>query len=67
MFKDFYKNTQFQSFLKLPRTKGNPWKYWIDSNKELAQAFRKQFNEGLQKTMKNGFNVIDSKVAELNN
>ena len=67
MFKDFYKNTQFQSFLKLPRTKGNPWKYWIDSNKELAQAFRKQFNEALQKTMKNGFNVIDSKVAELNN
>ncbi len=43
LFKEFYKNDEFQSILKLKNRPYNPWSKYIDTNKELIDQFLDEY------------------------
>ena len=43
LFKEFYKNDEFQSILKLKNRSYNPWSKYIDTNKELIDQFLDEY------------------------
>ena len=61
VFKEFYKNTQFQQLLKL-KGLNNPWKRWISENKSEAEDFKTSFKTKLRDTFIKGWGVEQSNI-----
>lgn len=61
IFKDFYKNPDFQKFIG-QKGSSNPWKKWIRENEIACKEFRQLFTEKLKKTMRSGYGVDLSKL-----
>lgn len=55
-FKKFYKDPQFQDFLKLP-AKHNPWQSWAKENKVLCDDFVSRFIAQLKNTLHEEYDV----------
>jgi ABC-type cobalamin/Fe3+-siderophores transport system ATPase subunit len=62
LFKDFYKDAQFQLFLK---TKGlqNPWRRWLASNPVAVEEFRTKLKTCVSNRMREGFGADLGKVT----
>jgi hypothetical protein len=65
LFKSFYKDTEFQSFLFQRSNK--PWHSWIRDNKTQCDDFSSRFVSQLTKTMSKEYGVDSSKLAVLSN
>lgn len=61
IFKKFYKNEEFQKFLK----SANPWKKWAKDNDAAVQEFRNDLNTKLTRILKAGYGVDSGIVATL--
>lgn len=66
LFKNFYKNSEFQAFLAQKKAENNPWRCWARDNKSQCDAFISRFVNQLSKTMSNGHHVDKSKLTVLN-
>ena len=66
IFKSFYKDPEFQKFLKL-KGKFNPWRRWISENPSDVTGFKRVFAEKLVNTMRKGYGVDESKLNALEN
>lgn len=62
LFKEFYKTSDFQKFLK---EKNSPWKRWVNDNQDAHQEFRSLFSKRLAKTMRDGYGVDASKLISI--
>jgi len=56
IFKAFYKNEEFQAFLKI-KGAANPWRRWLSENEDLVAAFREEAADKVKKILKDGFGI----------
>ena len=66
LFKNFYKNSEFQAFLGQKKAENNPWRCWARDNKSQCDDFISRFVNQLSKTMSDGHHVDKSKLTVLN-
>lgn len=62
LFKDFYKDPQFQQFLKVKGPQ-NPWRRWIAENPILVEDFRVRLKACVSNRMRDGFGADLTKIA----
>jgi AAA15 family ATPase/GTPase len=61
LFKECYKNADFQKFLNIPGV-NCPWKRWVRDNQIVCDKFKSSFSKRLVATMRDGFGVDASKL-----
>lgn len=66
LFKNFYKNSDFQTFLGQNKIENNPWRCWAQDNKSHCDAFITRFVNQLSITLRDGHHVDKSKLTILN-
>lgn len=66
LFKNFYKNFEFQAFLGQKKIENNPWRCWARDKKSQCDDFISRFVNQLSKTMSDGHHVDKSKLIVLN-
>lgn len=67
LFKDFYKEAEFQALLKYKDKRFNPWYCWIKDNKIACDQFISAFIKQLKHAMNEGHYVDKSKLITLDN
>lgn len=65
LFKNFYKNNNFQQFLALKTKQHNPWKRWIEENPDEKERFVRAFLDRLKNIMLKEFFVDPVKLSAL--
>lgn len=66
LFKNFYKNSDFQAFLGQRKVEYNPWRCWARDYKSQRDEFITRFVTQLSRTMSDGHHVDKSKLVFLN-
>lgn len=65
IFKDFYKNAQFQEVVASGTKPYNPWKHWVKEHPDDNNDFLTKFEAAIHYAMKNGYAVDGSKLSAL--
>ncbi len=65
LFKEFYKDSEFQAFLGQRKAHLNPWQAWVRDNQSECEAFRKRFATQLTRAMSQGYDVDAAKLVAL--
>ncbi|RMW98554.1 hypothetical protein EBQ26_06825 [Allofranklinella schreckenbergeri] len=65
VFKRFYKDSEFQKLVALPSKSRNPWRHWIENNRDACNKFLECFELALRGVMSSGYAVDASKLAVL--
>lgn len=65
LFKQFYKDEDFQRLVSSGAKPYNPWKHWVESNPATSNEFLEKFKTAIQGVMKNGYSVDESKLTVL--
>lgn len=65
IFKQFYKDREFQKLMTARTKPHNPWKHWVANNAEESNKFLKEFKTVMHGVMKNGHSVDAAKLSML--
>jgi len=65
IFKQFYKDDEFQKLVVLASKPYNPWKHWIENNQMACGEFLKKFELALRGVMSSGYAVDVNKLTAL--
>lgn len=65
IFKQFYKDAEFQKLVAAISKPYNPWKHWVDSHPKAVNGFLEKFKTAMHGAMKNGYAVDTAKLAAL--
>lgn len=61
VFKNFYNNDEFKSFLK----QTNPWKRWVQEHPSEVASFRQKFNQKLSNVVSSAYGIDPAVIATL--
>ncbi len=62
LFKLFYQDARFQTFLSIPK---NPWYFWVNENKSICDHFIKLFSDRLRVVFRDSCHVEEDKLSIL--
>lgn len=65
VFKQFYKDGDFQKLVSSGAKSYNPWKHWVERNPVASNEFLEKFKTAVYDVMKNGYAVDAAKLAAL--
>ncbi|MCL5969785.1 MAG: AAA family ATPase [Betaproteobacteria bacterium] len=65
VFKRFYKDVEFQKILASVTRSPNPWKHWIENNRDASNGFLEKFEHAIRSVMAGGYAVDVTKLAAL--
>ncbi|MBK7491125.1 MAG: AAA family ATPase [Nitrosomonas sp.] len=65
IFKNFYKDVEFQKPVTSGAKPHNPWKHWVENNPDASNEFLTKFEEAIHGVMKNGYAVDVAKLTAL--